>query len=331
MRLFVTGGAGFIGANFVRWILEHTTDEVTVFDKLTYAGNLENLKGLDADPRYRFVQGDICDASAVEAALTGCDAVLNFAAESHVDRSILYAGEFVRTNVMGTNTLLDVARRAGVPRFVHVSTDETYGSILAGSFGEADPLMPSSPYSASKAGADLLALSYWVTFGYPVIVTRSSNNFGPYQYPEKIIPLFITNLLDDHPVPVYGDGMNVRDWIYVADNCAAIDLVLRKGAPGQTYNVGAGNELTNNDLTERLLDLLGKPRSLITYVEDRPGHDRRYSIDSSKVRALGWAPRISFEEALAETVAWYRENRWWWEPLKAGPRPASDLAAPDGD
>ncbi len=329
MRLFVTGGAGFIGANYVRWVLAHSSDDVVVFDKLTYAGNMENLRDLSG-PRFEFVRGDICDADAVRDAMAGCDAVLNFAAESHVDRSILYAGEFVRTNVMGTNTLLDIARSLGVERFVHVSTDEVYGSIPEGSFREGDPLTPSSPYSASKAGADVLAHAYWVTFDFPVIVTRSSNNFGPYQFPEKLIPLFVTRLMDGERVPLYGDGLNVRDWIYVLDNCSGIDVALRRGRPGQTYNVGGGNEMTNIDLTHRVLALLGKDASFIEYVPDRPGHDRRYSIDTSKIRALGWKPELDFDRALEATVEWYRANRWWWEPLKQrGAAPASDLVSPE--
>ena len=334
MRLFVTGAAGFIGTNYVRHVLaNHPDDRVTAYDKLTYAGNPHNLRGLEDDRRFTFVTGDICDAETLEGLLPGHDAVVNFAAESHVDRSILHAGEFVRTNVLGTNTLLDVARRLEIPTFLHVSTDETYGSIASGSFRESDVLTPSSPYSASKAGADLLAHAYWVTFRYPVMITRSSNNFGPYQFPEKMIPLFITNLLEDRAVPVYGDGLNVRDWIYVEDNCTALDLVLRKGAPGAVYNIGAGNELANLELTRRVLRLLGKPESLISYVTDRPGHDRRYSVDTTKVRALGWHPRWTFEAALAATVEWYRANRWWWEPLRAGSARvvAQDLETPDAD
>jgi len=334
MRLLVTGAAGFIGTNYVRHVLAHHPDDrITAYDKLTYAGNPDNLKGLDADPRFSFVQGDICDAGLLEAVLPGHDAVVNFAAESHVDRSILQAGEFVRTNVLGTNTILDVARRLEIPRFLHVSTDETYGSIPSGSFRESDALTPSSPYSASKAGADLLAHAYWVTFRCPVVVTRSSNNFGPYQFPEKMIPLFITNILEDKPVPVYGDGLNVRDWIYVEDNCAALDLVLREGAPGSIYNIGAGDELTNLELTRRVLRLLGKPESLISHVTDRPGHDRRYSVDTTKVRALGWRPRWTFDAALAATVEWYRAHRGWWEPLRAGSARVieQDLETPDAD
>ena len=316
MRLFVTGGAGFIGSNYVRWVLGHSDDTVTVFDALTYAGNLDNLRELDDDPRYSFVKGDITDRDAVLAALDGHDAVVHFAAESHVDRSIASPDEFVHTNCDGTNVMCDVAHRVGVQRFVHISTDEVYGSIDVGSFTEADRLSPRSPYSASKAGSDLIALSYHSTHGLPVVVTRSSNNFGPYQYPEKVIPLFVTNLLDGQKVPLYGDGMNVRDWCYVDDNCSAVDLVLRSGTDGEVYNIGAGNEIPNRVLTEKILGLLGADDSMIDYVEDRLGHDRRYSIATDKVRALGWAPERDFPDELASTVAWYRDNRWWWEPLK---------------
>jgi dTDP-glucose 4,6-dehydratase len=316
VKLLVTGGAGFIGANYVHHVLAATEDEVTVLDALTYAGNLANLGDVEDDPRFRFVKGDVTDRGAVEEAMRGHDAVLHFAAESHVDRSIVSPDEFVRTNCDGTNVVMDVARRLGVERVVHVSTDEVYGSIEEGSFTEDDRLTPRSPYSASKAGSDLIALSYLHTYGVPVLVTRSSNNFGPYQYPEKVVPLFVTNLLDGRPVPLYGDGLNVRDWCYVADNCAGIDLVLRRGTVGEVYNVAAGNELTNLELTHRLLTLLGHDESMIRPVDDRLGHDRRYSVDTAKVRALGWAPAHDLDEALAATVEWYRQNRWWWEPLK---------------
>jgi len=316
MRLFVTGGAGFIGSNYVRWVLGSSDDEVTVFDALTYAGNLANLRDVEADPRYRFVKGDITDRTAVEEAMAGHDAVLHFAAESHVDRSIVSPDEFVHTNCDGTNVVMDVARRSGVQRVLHVSTDEVYGSIADGSFRESDALGPRSPYSASKAGSDLIALSYFTTYGLPVVVTRSSNNFGPYQYPEKVIPLFVTNLLEGKRVPLYGDGLNVRDWCYVEDNCAGIDLVLRRGEIGEIYNIGGGNEIPNRLLTGRILALLGADESMIEYVEDRLGHDRRYSIDTAKVSRLGWHPRRGLDEALAATVEWYRDNRWWWEPLK---------------
>ena len=321
MQLFVTGGAGFIGSNYVHWLLANTDDSVVVFDALTYAGNLDNLRQLDADPRFRFVQGDICDRDAVAAAMAGCDAVVHFAAESHVDRSITNPDAFVRTNCDGTNVLCDTARHLEVQRFLHISTDEVYGSVEEGSSTEEAPLVPRSPYSASKAGSDLIALSYHTTYDLPVLVTRSSNNFGPYQFPEKVIPLFVTNLLDGGTVPLYGDGMNVRDWLHVADNCAAVDLVLRQGAIGEIYNIGGGNELPNRELTDRLVELCGRGPDAIEYVADRLGHDRRYSVDCSKVRGLGWSPAREFPEALEATVAWYRDNRWWWEPLK-GPRAA---------
>ncbi|MCU1378046.1 MAG: dTDP-glucose 4,6-dehydratase [Acidimicrobiales bacterium] len=316
MRLFVTGGAGFIGSNYVRWVLDHSDDAVTVYDALTYAGNPANLRDLEDDPRYAFVKGDVCDRQAVEEALRGHDAVVHFAAESHVDRSIVAPDDFVRTNCGGTNVVLDVARQLGVERVLHISTDEVYGSVETGSSTETDPLDPRSPYSASKAGSDLIALSYFSTHGTPVVLTRSSNNFGPYQYPEKVIPLFVTNLLDGRKVPLYGDGKNVRDWCHVEDNCAALDLVLRTGTTGEIYNIGAGNELANVELTRRILELLGQDDSMIEPVADRLGHDRRYSIDTSKVRALGWAPARGLDEALAATVEWYRGNRWWWEPLR---------------
>jgi dTDP-glucose 4,6-dehydratase len=317
VRLFVTGGAGFIGSNYVRHVLASTDDEVTVFDALTYAGNLANLREVETDARYRFVKGDITDRTAVLEAMTGHGAVVHFAAESHVDRSIVSPDEFVRTNCDGTNVIMDVARQVEVERVVHISTDEVYGSIANGSFRETDPLGPRSPYSASKAGSDLIALSYFSTYDLPVLITRSSNNFGPYQYPEKVIPLFVTNLLDGKQVPLYGDGMNVRDWCYVEDNCAAIDLVLREGTVGEIYNIGAGNEVPNRALTDKILALLRLDESMIQPVEDRLGHDRRYSIDATKVRALGWRPARELDQALAATVEWYLENRWWWEPLKA--------------
>ncbi len=316
VRLFITGGAGFIGSNYVRHVLRTTDDQVTVFDALTYAGNLENLRDIADDPRYRFLKGDITDREGVAAALDGHHAVVHFAAESHVDRSIVSPDEFVRTNCGGTNVMCDVARQVGVERFLHISTDEVYGSIEQGSFRESDMLAPRSPYSASKAGADLIALAYHSTYAVPVIVTRSSNNFGPYQFPEKLVPLFVTNLLQGRRVPLYGDGMNVRDWCYVEDNCRAIDLVLRRGTVSEVYNIAADQEIPNRVLTDDLLALLDRDESFIEYVPDRLGHDRRYSIDSTKIRALGWAPEHEFRDALAATVAWYRDNGWWWEPLK---------------
>ena len=314
-KLFVTGGAGFIGSNFVAWILANSDDDVTVFDALTYAGNTDNFRPFEDDPRFRFVKGDITDRHAVVEALPGHDQIVHFAAESHVDRSIVDPDAFVSTNCGGTNVLCDIARQVGVERFLHISTDEVYGSIDEGSFSETDALAPRSPYSAAKAGSDLIALAYHETHGLPVVVTRSSNNFGPNQYPEKVIPLFVTNLLDGRKVPLYGDGLNVRDWCFVDDNCEAVDRVRRQGMTGEIYNIGAGNEITNKDLTLRLLARLGHDESMIEPVQDRLGHDRRYSIDTTKVRALGWSPRHDLDAALDQTVRWYRDNRWWWEPL----------------
>ncbi|KAF5063519.1 dTDP-glucose 4,6-dehydratase [anaerobic digester metagenome] len=319
MRILVTGGLGFIGSNFIRQMLEeHPGDSIVNLDKITYAGNPENLKDIAGDPRYTFVRGDICDPGVVGSVFREhpIDAVVHFAAESHVDRSIEDASVFVRTNVLGTHVLLEAALSHGVGRFIHVSTDEVYGSIKSGSFRETDNLNPSSPYSASKAASDLLARSYYITHNLPVIVTRCTNNFGPYQYPEKLIPLFATNLLEGKKVPVYGTGKNVRDWIYVLDHCRAIDFVLRHGEPGEIYNIGGDNEKSNLEITGGILRALGKDESMVEYVRDRPGHDWRYSLDSSKLRAMGWKPEFDFETALRATVQWYTGNEWWWRPLK---------------
>lgn len=318
MRILVTGGSGFIGSNFIRYMFTTYPDiEIVNLDKITYAGNPENLCDVEELDGYTFVHGDICDEVLVEKLVSeGIDAVLNFAAESHVDRSITGPRDFIQTDVFGTFTLLEASRRHGVARYLQVSTDEVYGSIEDGSFTESSPLEPNSPYAASKAAGDLLARAYHVTYGLPVLITRSSNNFGPYQYPEKLIPLFITNALDDIALPLYGDGMNVRDWLFVTDNCAAIDLVLREGEPGEVYNIAGGQEKANIEITLSVLRILGKPESLIEYVADRPGHDRRYSISSAKLAALGLEPREDFEAVLAETVRWYVDNRPWWEPLK---------------
>lgn len=316
-HILVTGGAGFIGSNFCRYVMDkYPALKVTVLDALTYAGNPENFRDLESDSRFTFVHGDIRDKSKVEPLMEEVEGVVNFAAETHVDRSLYFAGDFVETDVLGTFVLLESARKHGVEKFLHISTDEVYGSIEDGSFQEPDPLNPSSPYSASKGGADLLVRSYWITYGLPVIITRSSNNFGPYQYPEKLIPLFITNAVDDLPLPLYGDGMNVRDWLYALDNCAAVDIVLRKGEPGEIYNIGGDTELPNIEITRMILKLMGKPESLIKPVTDRPGHDRRYSITSDKVKKLGWSGRTPFDKALAETVKWYLDNEAWWRPLK---------------
>jgi dTDP-glucose 4,6-dehydratase len=319
VKILVTGGAGFIGSNFVRHVLTtYPDDSVVNLDKLTYAGNPANLADLERDPRYRFVQGDIGDVDLVRQVMAGADAVVHMAAETHVDRSNAGADDFLRTNVLGTHVLLESARVLKIPRFVNVSTDEVYGSVAEGHSRETDPLNPSNPYSASKASADLLARAFWQTHRVPVVITRSSNNFGPYQYPEKVVPLFVTNALEDRSLPLYGDGKNVRDWIYVLDNCAGIDAVLRRGREGETYNLGGGNEVPNVLLTHRILELLGKPKTLITPVTDRPGHDRRYALDSAKAQALGWRPTYAFDDALRATVEWYRTHEAWWRPIKSG-------------
>lgn len=315
-RLLITGGAGFIGSNFIRHIFKKYSDyHIINLDKLTYCGNLDNLKDIEKDKRYKFIKGDIADAKTAERAVKGCEYIVNFAAETHVDRSIHGAAEFVRTNISGTHTLLEAAKGCGIKLFIQISTDEVYGSIAEGSFKETDPLMPNSPYSASKAAGDLLARSYFITYKLPVIITRSSNNFGPYQYPEKVIPLFITNLLERKKVPLYADGMNVRDWLFVLDNCEAIDTVLHKGRIGEIYNIGGTTEITNLELTYNILDVLGKDKSFIEHVKDRPGHDKRYSLDISKIKALGWRPVRDFKEALESTVEWYRDNKSWWTKL----------------
>jgi dTDP-glucose 4,6-dehydratase len=322
MRVLVTGGAGFIGSHFIRTLLTGGYPRlgdaaVTVLDKLTYSGNLANLDPVAADPRLTVVPGDICDADLVSDVMAGHDLVVHFAAESHVDRSIAGSGPFVTTNVLGTQVLLDAARRHRVGRFTHVSTDEVYGSITTGAWTEDWPLAPRSPYSASKAGSDLLALAYHRTHGMDVVVTRCSNNYGPYQFPEKVIPLFVTNLLDGRKVPLYGDGGNERDWLHVDDHCRGIALVAGQGRPGEVYHIGGGTELSNKELTARLLEACGAGWDMVSYVEDRKGHDRRYALDISKITAeLGYAPAIGFDEGLAETVAWYRDNRAWWEPLR---------------
>lgn len=321
MKILVTGGAGFIGSNFIRYLLaRHAADEVVNLDALKYSGNLETLADIADDPRYRFVHGDIADAEIVCEAMQGAAVVVNFAAESHVDRSIEDPEAFLHTNVDGTLVLLQAARRAGVQCFVQVSTDEVYGSLgPSGCFVESSPLRPSSPYAASKAAADLLALSFWTTYHLPVVVTRCSNNFGPYQFPEKVIPLFVTNALADELLPLYGDGMNVRDWIYVEDHCAALDLVLRGGRTGEIYNIGASSERSNREVTELILSTLDKPLSLIRYVSDRPGHDRRYALDATKMRAeFDWRPLHTFDDALRRTVLWYRDHPTWWQRVKSG-------------
>ncbi|HXD17597.1 MAG TPA: dTDP-glucose 4,6-dehydratase [Vicinamibacterales bacterium] len=318
LEVLVTGGAGFIGSNFVRYALDaHEDWRVTTLDKLTYAGRRENLRDVQSHPRHEFVHADICDAAVSGPLVERANVVVHFAAETHVDRSIMAAGDFIRTDVEGTFVLLEAARRArALTRFVQISTDEVYGSVATGASRETDELRPRNPYSASKAGADRLAYSYWATYDVPVIVTRASNNYGPYQFPEKVIPLFVTNAIDDIPVPLYGDGRNVRDWLHVLDHCRAIDLLLEKAVNGEVYNIGGGNEVMNVDLTHQILDGVGKPRSLVKPVPDRPGHDRRYCLDTTKLRSLGWAPRVPFARGLRDTIEWYRENEWWWRPIK---------------
>ncbi len=322
-RLMVTGGAGFIGSNFVRYMLEKYLDYfIVVYDKLTYAGRLENLQDVAErfGDRYAFVKGDICDAALVDETVQryGVDTIVNFAAETHVDRSLMEPGSFIQTDVFGTFVLLEAAKKFALERYHQISTDEVYGQVLEGRSKESDPLKPRSPYSASKAGADLMVLAYHESWGLPVTITRGSNNIGPYQYPEKVVPLFATNAMDDLPLPLYGDGMQMRDYQYVLDHCEAIDLVLHRGEIGEIYNVGTGTEMTNLEMTRIVLATVGKPESLIKHVEDRPGHDRRYALDVSKLRALGWESRHTCAEAIEKTVRWYMENEWWWRPIKSG-------------
>jgi len=323
VKLFVTGGAGFIGSNFTRMALTGRLPglegaEITVFDALTYSGTLTNLEEVSDNPRYSFVKGDIRDADAVRSALAGHDAIVHFAAESHVDRSVTDAGIFVETNVLGTQRLLDAAMALDINRFVHVSTDEVYGSIDEGEWTEDEPLLPNSPYSASKAGSDLLVRSYHRTHGLHTSITRCSNNYGTHHFPEKVIPLFVTNLIDGLHVPLYGDGLNQRDWLHVDDHCRGIALVLQKGRAGEIYNIGGGTELSNRELTTMLLEATGRDESFVDYVEDRKGHDRRYCVDISKISSeLGYEPQVAFDKGLADVVSWYRDNRSWWEPLKA--------------
>lgn len=322
LRVLVTGGCGFIGSNFILYLLGRYPDcQIVNLDKLTYASNLDNLREAEDDPRYRFVQGDIGDSALVGEIIKEVDVVFNFAAETHVDRSLMDGGAFITTDVYGTYVLLEAARRQpGLRRFIHISTDEVYGEMAAGrSARESDPLRPRSPYAASKAGADMQCLAFIESYGLPVIITRAANNIGPRQHPEKMVPLFVTSALLEQPLPLYGDGLQVRDWLFVEDHCRALDLILQQGEPGQVYNIGADNYQQNLGVAEAILDLLGKPRSLIRFVEDRQGHDRRYSLDWSKLRSLGWTPDHDFSAALEKTVAWYKAHRWWWERIYAGP------------
>lgn len=321
MKILITGGAGFIGSNFIRYILAKRAEySVINFDKLTYAGNLANLVSIADDPRYHFIKGDICDTAAVETAMKGCDSVVHFAAESHVDRSIYEPSAAIDTNVVGTFVMLQVARKLGIKRFVHVSTDEVYGDIIPGAFANEDsPLQPSSPYSASKAGSDLLVRSYVRTYDFPALITRSSNNYGPYQFPEKFLPLMITNALDGKPLPIYGDGKQQRDWLHVEDNCRGVLAVLEDGRIGQVYNIGGLDIVENLTLAQRLLRLLGKSETLLSYVKDRPGHDRRYALSCHKIeRDLGWKPSIGLDEGLSQTVEWYRANPDWVDRIRVG-------------
>ncbi|MCK9582164.1 MAG: dTDP-glucose 4,6-dehydratase [Endomicrobiales bacterium] len=317
-NILVTGGAGFIGSNFINYVLSvNSKIKIVNLDKLTYAGNLENLRNVEKNPRYKFVKGDICNTNMVNKLVKNCDAIINFAAETHVDKSILEAGSFLNTDVFGTYTLLEAAKKHKIKKYIQISTDEVYGSIERGSFTESSPLLPNSPYSSAKASGDLLSRSYFTTFGLPVIVTRASNNFGPYQYPEKLIPLFVTNTIENKPLPLYGDGKNVRDWLFVQDHCSAVYTVLQKGVPGQIYNIGGGNEVTNIQITKEILNMLDRPQSLIKPIKDRPGHDRRYSVNCSKIKKeLGWKPQANFKQALKETIEWYVANKHWWEKLK---------------
>ena len=318
VNLLVTGGAGFIGSNFVRYALaEHADWRITTLDKLTYAGRVENLRGAMDDPRHRFVRGDVADVSVAAPLVNEADLIVHFAAETHVDRSIQRADEFIMTDVYGTFVLLEAARSSPrLTRFIQISTDEVYGSVPQGASKETDELKPRNPYAASKAGADRLAYSYWATYDVPVIITRASNNYGPYQFPEKVIPLFVTNAIDELPVPLYGDGQHSRDWLHVVDHCRALDVLIAKGQSGEVYNIGGGHEVRNLDLTRQILALVGRSDSLIQPVPDRPGHDRRYCLDTAKLGTLGWSPQTEFIHGLDETVRWYRDNEWWWRPIK---------------
>jgi len=315
--VLVAGGAGFIGSNFARLLLEKDYERVVVFDKLTYAGNLANLADLEGDSRFAFIRGDICDPQAVVAAAHGIDAIVNFAAETHVDRSLLNAGEFIQTDVYGVYVLLETVRKLGTRRFVHVSTDEVYGHVPEGFSVETDPLAPRNPYSASKAGGELMINAYRESYGLPTIITRGSNTYGPYQYPEKVLPVSITNVLEGKPIQIYGDGLQVRDWLHVRDHAAGIERVLRHGQDGEIYNIGGGNERRNIEIARVILDELDAPEDMLHFVSDRQGHDRRYALDTTKIRQLGWAPQIPLDQGLRETIQWYRERRDWWEPIRA--------------